>query len=185
MKNRSWILAGVFAGLLLAYVIFFTDWLRPEPIQVVSELRLSVLPPHFGRVAPKKPAGTNNAAALTNKLAKMAEAQAAKLAEAGFRESAGDGAYVTFSLDDAYQLTHLQVEDVPADGSAPKTVWLLKGKSMPVRALMYGRDPEGMIPVLAGQKAEPLKAGVPYRLIIEAGRRRGTNNFTTVPRVSE
>ena len=78
-------------------------------------------------------------------------------------------------------LTALRVEDVPADGSAPKVLWRLAGKSRPTRSLLYGRDPEGLKPVVPGATAELLKAGVPYRLFLAAGRRRGTNDFKTMP----
>lgn len=91
----------------------------------------------------------------------------------------GATANVTFSLDDYYALTSIHVEDVPADGSKPTIMWHLKGKSQPVKAFIYGKDVEGMAPIAKGVAAEPLIAGVPYRLIIQAGRRRGTNEFTT------
>ena len=79
-----------------------------------------------------------------------------------------------------YELTAIRVEDVPVDGTAPKVIWRLAGKSAPLNSLLYGRDPVGMKPLAAGT-AQPLVPGAPYRLIVEAGRRRGTNNFTTVP----
>ncbi len=91
----------------------------------------------------------------------------------------GATANVTFSLDDYYALTSVHVEDVPADGSNPTIMWHLKGKSQPVKAFIYGKDLEGMAPIAKGVSAEPLIAGVPYRLILQAGRRRGTNEFTT------
>ena len=59
-------------------------------------------------------------------------------------------------------------------------MWHLIGKSRPVDSLLYGRDPDGMRPILDGLKPEPLLPEVPYRLIVEAGRRRGTNDFKTV-----
>jgi hypothetical protein len=96
-------------------------------------------------------------------------------------QAPGGVANVTFSLDAWYQLTKLRVEDIPTDGTAPKVVWQLVGKSLPLNSLLYGVDPEGMKPLVSGASAEHLVAGVPYRLILQAGRRRGTNNFTTVP----
>jgi hypothetical protein len=82
-------------------------------------------------------------------------------------------------MDGTYQLTKLRVEDMPADGSAPKVFWRLAGKSVPTTVFLYGRDPEGLKPLVQGATAEPLSPGVPYRLIVEAGRRKGTNCFTT------
>ncbi len=184
-NKRIWIQVGVFGALALAYLLFFTDWLRPEPIEIVSQIRYAVQNPHFGRPVVKKVGGTNGPP-QTNHLVKIEKIVTTKRAdEPILRDADGDVAHVTFTLDDAYRLTHLRVEDVPADGSAPKTLWLLKGKSWPTRSLVYGVVPQGMLPVLEGTKAEPLKPEVPYRLIVEAGRRRGTNNFRTVPRFTE
>ena len=214
MKNRAWILFAVFAALGLAYVVLFTEWLRPAPIEIAAQVRYSIQPPSFGRPPPvKKPVkpgqsatnrvsmptnlveaiglgsnlfvrskvvlGTNgmprtNIVARTNKVARAASAVS------GLSYVAPGGvANVTFSMDSTYELTKLRVEDVPADGSAPKILWRLAGKSVPTTVFLYGRDPEGLKPLVLGTTAEPLKPGVPYRLIVEAGRRRGTNNFTT------
>ncbi len=96
-------------------------------------------------------------------------------------QSPGGVANVTFSFDGRYVLTAIRVEDQPADGAAPKVVWNLLGKSPPTSTLLYGRDPQGMKAATPSAKAEPLVAGVPYRLIVEAGRRRGTNSFKTMP----
>ena len=118
----------------------------------------------------------------TNLIVRTNEAERVRLPDWGAIDQAPGGvANVTFSFDGAYTLTALRVQDVPADGSPPRVVWQLAGKSQRTSSLLYGRDPQGMKPVLPGSKAEALTAGVPYRLIIEAGRRRGTNSFTTIP----
>jgi hypothetical protein len=179
MKTRSWILCGLFVALVAVYAIFFTEWLRPAPIEIASQVRFAVQPPRFGRpvvkkVLPGKPGPTNqvvprNAFEIIGRPEKGAIDQAP-----------GGAANVTFSLDNWYTLTKIRVQDVPADGSAPQTMWDLVGKSRPVNSLLYGRVPDGMRPILEGLAVEPLKPSVPYRLILEAGRRRGTNNFRTV-----
>ena len=51
MNVRSYSLIGLFAALGLCYVAFFTDWLSPEPIQISSQIRASILQPRFGRGA--------------------------------------------------------------------------------------------------------------------------------------
>ena len=187
MNKRLLTLGGVLAILGLLYIVLFTEWIKPEPIQIASQVRASVQRPRFGRPVTQR-APTNLLTAKidmivrTNLIAHTNEAQRVRLPDWGEIDQApGGAANVTFSLDGAYRLTALRVQDVPADGSPPRVVWQLAGKSQRTSSLLYGRDPQGMKPVLPGTKAEALTAGVPYRLIIEAGRRRGTNSFTTIP----
>ena len=233
MTTRNWVQVGVLAALALIYVIFFTEWLRPAPILIASQVRFATQPQRFGRparkAAPSRAAFTQNVDQVvwmgttggvvrfngtnqfvqktfqmggtgqvmrlrTNALAVRAKEQAkpprVKPGEeyervglpekGGIDQAPGGVANVTFSLDDWYQLTRLRVEDVPADGTAPNVVWQLVGKSLPLDSLLYNRVPTGMKPLVEGANAEPLKPGVPYRLIVEAGRRRGTNYFQTV-----
>jgi len=214
MKNRAWVLFGVFAALGLAYVFLFTEWLRPAPIEIASQVRFSIQPPSFGRPPPvKKPVKPGQASATnrvvmptnlveaiglgsnllvrskvvmgtngmprTNLVVRTNRPRAAGAVSGLTYVAPGGVANVTFSLDGTYVLTKLRVEDVPADGSAPKVLWRLSGKSVPTTVFLYGRDPEGLKPLVQGALPEPLKPGVPYRLVLEAGRRRGTNYFTT------
>ena len=187
MNKRTLTLAGVLATLGLLYVVLFTEWIKPEPIQIASQVRTSVQKPRFSRPVTQRiltnvPAAKGDMIVRTNLIVRTNEAQRVRLPDWGAIDQAPGGvANVTFSLDGAYALTTLRVQDVPADGSPPKVVWQLAGKSLPTSSLLYGRDPQGMKPVMPGTKAEALTAGVPYRLIIEAGRRRGTNSFTTTP----
>jgi hypothetical protein len=180
VTTRLWTFVGVFVVLCLAYIGFFTEWLRPEPIEIASQIRQSVQPPSFGRVVipPVKtgqPAQTNKIV-LRDRIERIGRPE-----KGGIDQAPGGVANVTFSLDGMYNLTGIRVEDVPADGTKPKVLWQLKGKSRPAGSLLYGRAPEGMTSVVPGAAAEPLQAGVPYRLFLEAGRRRGIKNFTTVP----
>jgi hypothetical protein len=134
------------------------------------------------RILTNLPTAKGDMLVRTNLIVRTNEAERVRLPDWGAIDQAPSGvANVTFSFDGAYTLTALRVQDVPADGSPPRVVWQLAGKSLRTSSLLYGRDPQGMKPVLPGTKAEALTAGVPYRLIIEAGRRRGTNNFTTTP----
>lgn len=187
MKSRPLILAGVFVVLGLAYVTMFTDWLSPQPIQISSQVRSSILQPRFGR-GPIKVSRTNRETGRvevtihTNAVGPVEKGRRARLPEWGeIGDAPGGVANVTFTLDGPYQLTALRVQDVPADGSAPKTLWELVGNSVPTSSLLYGRVPRGMKPSKPEAVAVPLDAGAPYRLIVEAGRRRGTNSFTTRP----
>jgi hypothetical protein len=188
MNKRSLMLAGVLAVLGLLYIVLFTEWIKPEPIQIASQVRASVQRPRFGRNVTQRnmtnlPTAKGDIMIVrTNLIVRTNEAQRVRLPDWGEIDQAPGGvANVTFSFDGAYRLTALRVQDVPADGSPPRVVWQLAGKSLLTSSLLYGRDPQGMKPVLPGTKAEVLTAGVPYRLIIEAGRRRGTNSFTTIP----
>ena len=201
MNPRTWKLMGVSAALAVVYAVFFTDWIKPEPIEIASQIRMSVLQPRFGRPTNVQRAGTNgnmmvvkelkttktpegvvtNVVLRTNAAVKV-DAKAIKLPQWGTIEQAPGGvANVTFSLDSNYVLTALKVVDVPKDGSQPKVLWALKGKSLPTHMILYGRDPEGMSPINTGSKALPLEPGVPYQLLLEAGRRRGVHAFSTRP----
>lgn len=211
-------LVGLFIALGLSYVIWFTEWLRPAPIEIASQVRFSVQPPRFGRPAPKndkqrlantnqppgapmrvvvkrppgepgKPGDAEQIVTVTsNVLVQPAKKvppeplveRIGRPDKGSFDDAPGGAARVTFALDDWYQLTRIKVEDVPADGTAPNVIWNLVGKSLPLNSLLYGHDPTGMKPILEGLKPEALKPGVPYQLIVEAGRRRGTNYFKTV-----
>ena len=179
MTPRHWVLLSVFAGLGLTYVCLFTEWLRLAPIEIASQVRVTLQPPRFGRPV-KKPEPAGKPTPTTNRVAPQIDYERIGAPEKGaINQTAGGFANVTFSLDGWYELTSLRVEDVPADGTRPRVLWQSAGKSRPLNSLLYGRDPEGMKPVRPGASAEPLKAGVPYRLIVEAGRRRGINNFKT------
>jgi len=203
MKTRSGILAGLLLLLIAVYVVGFTDWLRPAPIGIVSQVRFSVIAPRFGRPAKQPFAGSNivekqikpgpqpdtkgsrtqtgsgppppPVASARNKSSQPAPHPIENLEQAP-----GGVANVSFALDGWYQLTRVWVEDVPSDGSKSHVAWSLVGKSIPVNWLIYGHQPEGMRPILPGSPAENLQAGVPYRLILQAGRRRGTNDFRTI-----
>jgi len=183
MTARGWFLSGVFVALVLIYIAVFTEWLRPAPIGIVSQVRPTIHPPRFTRRAkPPQQPGQPGPPAKDDRLVRSNQVRQVQLPEWGVIDQAPGGvANVTFSLDGTYSLTAIRVEDVPADGAAPRVLWQLAGKSRPVRALLYARDPEGMKPITPGATAEPLKAGVPCRLILEAGRYRGTNYFTTAP----
>lgn len=179
MKTRSWVLCGLLAVLAVGYVCWWTDWLRPTPIEIASQVRVSILRPSFGQLLRTLQPGQTNAQARPA----HANAPRAEHPELGTLDQAPGGvANVTFSLDARYRLTRIRVEDVPADGSAPQLMWEVVGKSHPLNSLLYGRVPQGMKSLPEGSGAEPLKPGVPYRLILESGRHRGTNHFRTIER---
>lgn len=187
MNTRFFGLAGLFAALGLCYVLFFTDWLNPEPIQIASQVRTSILQPHFGRgvlktVRTNAETGEVVTVLHTNAASANEKARRARLPEWGeIGEAPGNVANVTFTLDAPYELTRLMVQDVPTDGSLPRVLWDLVGRSVPTSSLLYGRMPKGMKPATPESELVPLTPGVPYRLVVEAGRRKGVHAFTTRP----
>lgn len=89
---------------------------------------------------------------------------------------------INFGMDHEYQLTSVKV--VPL--SELKTnkyahpVWELtsESNSFPTQAFSYGGHIRGMHPVVKGATPDPLTANVPYRLLIEAGAKKGQHDFT-------
>lgn len=149
MNKRLWVLLLAVPILGLIYLTQFTDWLKPAPIEVIPSVRA---------ILPRKAYGT---------------------AEKEFA-----GVYpVIFNFDAQYTLTSIRVEEAtPAEGQPPKILWHLRSRkgSNPVKAVLYGRDLENMDPV-PGSPNPPatLQSGKPYRMIVEAGRRRGETTFST------
>lgn len=187
MNPRTYRLIGLFAVLGLGYAYFFTEWIHPEPIQISSQIRASILQPRFGRgpievTRTNKETGQLEKIVHTNAVGKADTERRARLPEWGeIGDAPGDVANVTFTLDGAYQLTALRVLDLPTDGSPPQILWDLTGQSVPTSSLLYGRIPKGMKSRKPDAAATPLNAGAPYQLIVEAGRRQGTHRFTTRP----
>ena len=180
MNNRVWTLAGVLSFLVLVYAWFFTEWFRPAPIEIASQVRYSMQPPRFDRVvkkraAPGQPGESNRVVTVVRPVELIAQPAKGRIDPAP-----GGAANVTFGFDASYQLTRVRVEDRPVDGTPPTVLWELEGKSRPTRSLLYGRVPAGMTAVGTPTNGQRLIPGVPYRLLVEAGRRRGTNHFTTV-----
>lgn len=158
-NRRLWTLAALALFLSGAYVVTFTDWLAPQPIEIASQIRPVIQPPRFGRRSPKGTAQTPE---------KPAEAEP------------GGVARVTFSLDGRYRLTSVRVFVLNTQGEPAKKVWDLTGKSRELNSLMYGMNPAGMSPAEGAEaSAAPLEAGLGYLLEIRAGRRTGTHRFKT------
>jgi hypothetical protein len=92
---------------------------------------------------------------------------------------------VMFGFDRQLKLTSLKM--VPID--ALKTnkyahpVWELvsDSNSVPVKDFTYGMDIGGMRPPIEGLTPEPLEPGVPYRLLVQAGKQKITHDFTLQP----
>jgi len=189
MNQRTWTLLGVTAALGLAYVLFYTDWVSPEPIQIASQVRPVIQQPRFGRRAraarPDAVTGvpdTGGNPRTEERPNRPPGGSAPMRGEGAIAEPANGVAHVTFSLDDRYSITSLKVVEVKADGTEGKVAWNLKGKSRPLNGLIYGMNPSGLTPASPDGTAVPLEAGIQYRLEVSSGRRRGSNVFQTVQR---
>jgi hypothetical protein len=194
MNRRTITLLGIAAALGIAYVVFFTDWISPEPIQIASQVRPVIQQPRFGRssskAVPGNPFTTDTRGNVLTPVAGQPTPTETRrpLPPTGppeaspLVEPANGVAHVTFSLDARYSLTSLRVLEVGPDGSRGRIVWDLKGKSRPLNGLIYGRNPAGMEPTTPDALAASLEPGTLYRLEVAAGRRKGTNVFQTVVR---
>ncbi len=88
---------------------------------------------------------------------------------------------VSFTFDGKVKLTEVKVFAV-ADmetNKYPHAVWHLfsETNSAPTKAIVYGENITGMKPKIPKMKADPLQPGTKYRLLIEAGKRRGQVDF--------
>ena len=170
MNRNSWLLLTFFGALIVAYVALFTDWFAPAPIQISFQVRPTISPPRFRR--PPKPMGTNQ----TGRILVTTQNSSATPSD----PAPGGVAHVTFSLDDFYRVDSIRVLELNGTNGESRVTWALKGKPVqPMNALIYGKNPDGLVSQLAPD-AEPLKPNVPYRLEIHAGRHHGQIDFSSI-----
>ncbi len=135
--------------LLGVYVVYFTDWFKTVPIHIEHSVR-----PY---VSSRRMPG--------------AAADGEQLAYS-----------ITFALGQDYQLTSVKVVSAAAFAADPnaRALWHLVGdsKSAPTSGFAYGQPIAGMKSFVAGSVAQPLAAGTPYHVIVQAGRLKGEHDFT-------
>lgn len=193
MNRRTALLLGATAALALVYIGFFTDWVSPEPIQIASQVRPVIQQPRFGRKTAKVAPGNPQAPDPKGNVLVSRDGNPSPIPlqqplpsggppSSTLEEPVNGTAHVTFSLDDRYALTSIQVLELTPEGGRGRIVWDLEGKSRPLNGLIYGRTPPGMNPKTPDTLARTLEPGVQYRLEVAAGRRRGSNVFHTVVR---
>ena len=89
---------------------------------------------------------------------------------------------VTFSLHKDYRLTSVRVVPLAEfrTNRYPHAVWHLvcKAGAPPVNGFAYGTPIPGMTLAAPNTEAQPLEPGVEYRLLVEAGSIKGTNDFS-------
>ena len=87
----------------------------------------------------------------------------------------------SFSFDTKCRLTEIKVVPVAEleTNKYAHAVWhLIADKpSAPTKGLVYGEPIKGMKPKVPKMKAQPLQPGTKYRIILEAGDRRGEKDF--------
>jgi len=89
---------------------------------------------------------------------------------------------INFTLDNLHRLTALRVVSVSElqSNKYALPVWALKSdsNSVPTKLFSYGARIRGMKPAVENTTAQPLIAGVTYRLIVEAGPLKAEHDFT-------
>jgi hypothetical protein len=93
---------------------------------------------------------------------------------------------VFFAFDRKLKLTSLKVIPVREieTNKYPHPIFYLvsDSNSVPVAEWSYAWPIRGMRPAVKGATPDPLEPGVPYRLIIEAGKRKAEHDFVPKPR---
>ena len=92
---------------------------------------------------------------------------------------------IMFGFDRRLKLTSIKMvplEELKTNKYA-HPVWELvsDSNSVPVKDFTYGMDIGGMRPPIEGLTPEPLEPGVPYRLLVQAGKQKITHDFTLQP----
>ena len=150
MSGKHFALIAILVGLAAVYAWKFTDWFGPKVIGVE----------HSTRVAPRlgvSGSRTGNPAV-----------------------SQDNG--ITFALDRNCRLTSVRVV-VSRDADTnryPHALWHLVSKkgSKVTDGFAYGFPIEGMVPAVSNSVPARLQPGTTYRLLVEAGKLKGTNDFS-------
>jgi hypothetical protein len=156
MIKKNWLL--IFVALVLAgvYVVYFTDWFKPKIIHITStKLRIN----RINRF--RNPRFFANASADSATIP------------------------VAFKFERSYKLTELKVvaldEWLTNKNCLPFWHLIADTNSVPSPLIFtYGKDIFGMKSYVPGARAEPLQAGVKYRLFVTDGSAKGEHDFQPV-----
>ncbi len=93
-----------------------------------------------------------------------------------------DSVNINFGMDHEYKLTSVKVvalNELETNKYA-HPLWELTtdSNSAPIQTFSYGHRIHGMRPAIKGATADPLTPNIPYRLLIEAGGKKGHHDFT-------
>ena len=202
--GRLWLLVALGGLLGIWYAWSFTEWLRPEPIEIVPQFRplptsqlarassrvVDGPPGEGGAASPKQPETSTE----TRGGPRPENGPAEKRVKTTVNRSRSPGIFgggrdlqpFVFSLDGKYRLTSLRVTEVSATNPVPRVVWWVRSRSgsPPTDAIIYGRAPDTLVSLTAGARPDKLVPGKTYTLFLEAGRRRGQKSFI-VPQEAE
>ena len=206
--GRFWSLIAVIGVLSLWYAWSYTEWIRPEPIEIIPQFRplpkgqstrTSTRVSDITAEVNSGGSGSESAKPIDVTLGnghrpKSETARAEKPVRATATRSRASGVFgggrdlqpFIFSLDGKYRLTSLKVTEVSPTNPTPRIVWSIRSKygSPPTDAIIYGRAPDTLVPLTAGNRPDKLVPGRTYTLFLEAGRRRGQKSFI-VPQEAE
>ena len=88
---------------------------------------------------------------------------------------------VMFYLEKEYPITSIKVITLAdaATNKYPHALWELvpQSNSVPVTDFIYGENPAGMKPKIAGLAAEALAPNVKYRVFLETAKLKGEKDF--------
>jgi len=199
-------------GLLLFlggwYAWSFTEWIKPEPIQIVAQFRplpkdllarrgnnSKKRPPEIVRVEEARPGNPPNSPGEPGKSkpesVRRDGGSPTRRGPPGSEVMGGGGNFrdvqpFVFSLDGKYSLTSVKIVETSSTNSRPPVTWWIRAPagSPPTATLLYGRVPDGLKPVVPDAKPDKLRPGRTYTLYLEAGRRRGEKAFS-VPQEAE
>lgn len=143
MTKRSVALVGFALVLAGLYIYYFTDFINPPVIQIISQSR---------PVAP-------------------------------MRGSRSKVQPVSFKLDGKYRLTSLKVVRLDAYRTNKFAIpaWHLvsSSNSAPINGFIYGMPIQGMKAAKTNTRPDRLEPNTAYKVLVEAGRARGQDDFRT------
>jgi hypothetical protein len=88
---------------------------------------------------------------------------------------------VTFGFNKKYKLTSVKVVSAQdlSTNKYPRALWhvIEDGKSVPVKAISYGKPAPGMKPAIPDLMPDPLEPGQEYVVFVEAGSIKAHTNF--------
>ena len=150
MTKKDIVLCGIVAVLGGVYVIYFADWFRPKVIRIEHSARTL----------------------------REAWSGGGRRADQPGRQVAS----VTFAFHQNYRLTSVKVVPVAEleTNKYAHPLWELVSKSgsSPVKGVSYDTPIAGMESASPALDTTPLEPGVQYRLLVEAGSTKGTDDFS-------
>jgi len=150
MNTKNVFLVATVITLAAIYVFFFTDWFKPQHLEIFHTSR-SMPASRFG---PRVRAGNANTAIVQFGL---------------------NGAY---RLTEIKVIDLNQWKTNPS--VLPMWHMVTDSNSVPVKIFPYGVAIGGMRPLVGNEWAKPLEPNTTYRIIVSSGKRTGEHDFVTI-----